>query len=54
MSDPPGAEIICGCELPIMGAEGVDNLGPLEEQYTLLSTELFLQPLICLFKVHKK
>lgn len=50
MLGPPGAGIICGLELLIMGAEQGVNLGLLEEQYTLLPTEPFLQPLVCLFK----
>lgn len=50
MLGPPGAGIICGLELLIMGAEQGVNLGLLEEQYTLLPTEPFLQPLVCLLK----
>lgn len=42
-SDP--LELTCGCQAPGMGDGCLEaNSGPVQEQYILLITELFLQP----------
>lgn len=45
VSDPHGAGVTGDCQMPNKGV-GELNLGLLEEQYTLLTTEPFLQSLL--------